>query len=286
MLLGLWLLACAPPTAAPWRDPAADDDWSAAVDAPEHRAEWDADEVAGAFAAALAFGFPAPQDALADYQELMTHTDPACPNAAFSEGFLELDGCTSAEGYTYLGSAGLIRTDTRVTAADGTWTGTYGLLFAPADYVIQRPDGTGLVAGGNAMVQIVHESGRASWRLRLTGTFVDEAAGGWLGAGYSGELSVTGDDDGGLHQTLDGALSVAGAAITFDGVGVAPDLCPDGLTGGVIGVRQPDATWYTITLDDGCGRCGNAVWNDAEDVGEACLDVSALVDAVADAGVP
>lgn len=284
MLLGPWMLACAPSPA--WVDPAADDDWSAAVEAPEHAAAWDAAGVADAFDAALADGLPLPQAALADYVELMGHTDPSCPDAAFSEGFLELDGCTADSGYTYRGSAGLVRADTRVIADDGSWTGGYELYFAPADYVILRPDGTGLVAGGNAQVRISHANGQASWNLRLTGTFADAGAGGWLAGGYSGELAIRGDDAGGPHQTLDGALSVGGAAVTFASVGVAPQTCADGLTGGTIGVRQPDATWYSIALPEGCGSCGEAVWNGTEAIGAVCVDATALIDAIDAAGTP
>ncbi|MSP55359.1 MAG: hypothetical protein EXR69_07130 [Myxococcales bacterium] len=285
MLVALSLVGCLTPTSA-WEDPSADDDWSSAVDTPEHSALLDAAGVAAAFDLALSLGFPAPQTVLADYVELMTHTDESCPDDYFADGFLEMGGCTSAEGYTYRGSAGLIRTDTRVTAEDGSWTGNYGLMFAPADYVIIRPNGSQLDAGGNASVQIIQNSQQLNWTTRMTGTFADEEAGGWLAGGYSGDLLVEGHSGSKVEQLIDGSLSVAGAAVVFSQVRLEPDACPDGAVSGTFGIRQSDSTWYEVVLPQGCGSCGAAIWNGTDDVGEVCLDLRPALDSIAILSAP
>lgn len=285
MLVALTLAGCAALPVA-WEDPSADDDWSTAIDTPEHRADWDAAGVAAAFDLALGLGFPAPQAVLADYVELMTHTDASCPGEYFAEGFLELGGCTSDEGYTYRGSAGLMRTDTRVYAEDGSWTGDYGLMFAPADYVIIRPDGSQLDAGGNASVQVRQDDQQRNWNTRMTGTFADADAGGWLAGGVSGDLSVQGHAGSEVEQVIDGSLSVAGAAVVFSLLRLEPEACPEGAVSGTLGIRQPDSTWYEVVLPEGCGSCGPAVWNGTEDVGEVCLDFGPALDSIAILGAP
>jgi hypothetical protein len=285
MVALLSLLGCAAAPAG-WLDPAADDDWSDAIATTEHRAEWDTEQVAKAFRTSLSHGFPVPQAVLTDYIELMTHADASCPNGHFSEGFLEMGGCTSNEGYTYRGAAGLVRTGTAVYGEDGSWTGDYGLGFAPADYVILRPDGTGLEAGGNVNVQIIQDAHQSNWNARITGTFIDAGAGGWLAGGFSGDLLVSGHAGLQVEMTIDGPMSVDGAAVVFSSLTLSLDDCPDGAISGTVRIRQPDGTWYEVVLGEGCGSCGPGRWNDVEDIGEVCLDLEPILDAVATLSAP
>ena len=82
----LLLLGCEEPKQV-WQDPTADDDWSAAIDAHAHTAEWSADEVAAAFLSAVEEGVPSPPPVLAPYKELLSHADDVCPGDFFNEGF-------------------------------------------------------------------------------------------------------------------------------------------------------------------------------------------------------
>lgn len=282
----LLLLACAADPAPPaWVDPTADDDWSDLVPTPSRGPALTADEVAERVALALADGLPLPQPVLADYRELLAHGDAACPGDTFAEGFQVIGGCTTAEGYTYQGAAGLQVDDRRTVAEDGSWTGEASVLTAPADYVITRPDGTRLQAGGTLSIRVARDAGGDRWSAAILGTWQDDGLPGWLGDGYSGALTVEGSEPPGGEPTqkVDGALTVHGASLQLAGVLVAPETCADGAQAGAVRLRQDDGTWYTLTLDAGCGGCGTLTWDDTEALGEACVDLSALPASLAEA---
>ena len=126
----------------------------------------------------------------------------------------------------------------------------------------------------------------------VTGTFADagvgEASNGdWLGLGYSGDVEISGSRmTNGETATVDGAVSVGGAALEFTALTLDFGSCPDGATGGTIGVRQADATWYELALPDSCGSCGEVTWDHTEDIGEACLDLSPVATMLAAASSP
>lgn len=282
----LALLGCAAPS-EPWVDPSADDDWSDAIASPDHHAEWDAAGIASEFASAVGFGLPSPPVVFADYLELLTHGEPGCPGSAFSEGFNELHGCTTSAGYTFRGAAGIERQDTRVYAEDGSWSGAIGMSFVPADFVILRPDGTSLLGAGNTRLYEQRDSTLAEWVLVLTGTFKDAASSSpWLSSGFSADLVIEGSMNvGGTGGTVNGVLSVGAAAVLFMNVAVHSG-CPNGALGGVIGVRQPDATWVEIVLSDACSACGEATWNGTEPIGEVCLDFAPILESLVPEEVP
>ncbi len=283
MVLGLLYIACAP-APAPWVDPAANDDWSGDVATSDHVAQWDAAGVAAQFATATASGFPAPSVVFRDYAELMTHTEASCPADPMGGGFMELGGCNTTTGYTYRGAVGETLQDQRVTASDGSWTGSYYLMFSPADFVIIRPDGMELDVGGNANQQINADNHGTNWGGCISGTFRDEAEGGWLAGGFSGDVCVTGTTGG--SATVDGSVSIAEAAVVYSSVTFDPSSCPDGATGGTISVRQPDSTWYVITLLSTCGACGDAIWDGKDDIGQVCLDFTTFFDTIPDLSAP
>jgi hypothetical protein len=273
------ILGCsdAPPPSSAWTDPSEDDDWASLVPSGEHAPRWTADEVAAQFDVALASGVPLPGPVFAAYEELRTHGDGACPGDQFEGGFLVIGTCTSEEGYTYSGSAGITETDARVFADDGTWTGSYFRMTSPADYFIVRPDGTRLRAGGNLRQEATRSADRTTWSNAIAGTMIDEGADGWLRDGFSGALEIRGEEAyGGRFGTFEGSLTVSGVSLEFVAVQVQPDSCPDGLHGGTVRLRQDDATWYDIAFETGCGACGTLTWNETDALGKVCLDVSPL----------
>lgn len=277
----LFALGCAEATSV-WQDPTADDDWSASIHGQAHTAEWTAEDVAAAFLTAVSAGVPSPPPVLTSYKELLGHADEVCPGDFFHEGFLAMEGCTSTDGTTFRGAAGLVEEDARVYAEDGAWTGTYAVMFAPADYVILRPDGTELDGNGNTDMRITRRDGEIAWTTSMLGSFRDTGAEGWLGLGFSGNFQISGfESASGRSSGLNGALSVNGAAISLDNLAFDEAVCPEGAMGGSIGVRQPDATWYTITMPSRCSSCGDLTWEGSASLGEACLDLQALREASA-----
>lgn len=276
-------IGCAPPPPG-WVDPTADDDWSALVPADEHAPAWDAAAFAERFDAAFAAGVPLPQPVLAAYRELLGHGDATCPGTTFEDGFLVMGSCTTAEGYTYSGAAGLQTEDLREGDPEGDWTGTATVTSAPADYVITRPDGTRLLVGGNLAVSVARSTDNQEWSARIAGTVQDEAAAGWLGDGYSGNLDVVGHlDPHGSWQWLHGSFTTLGVTLDLVQLEVRPEACADGFFRGTVRMRQTDATWYEMVLPEGCARCGPLTWEGDTALGEACLDPAPLFASMAEA---
>lgn len=274
--VALFALACvqSPTAEATWVDQRADDTWSVeGADGPG-APQWTAEEVGARIDLATSLGIPEPLSVLAVYTELLSHGDDACPGGEFAGGFVTLEGCTSEQGYRFAGSAGLAIEDERAGEGDD-WTGLVSLASAPADYVITRPDGRALEVGGIFRLVLVRAEGQREWRSRLAGTYVDPAAGGWLAPGFSGALQLAGVGEGAAAvQTADGSLGVLGVAIDVSQLVVAPGVCADGFLGGVIRVRQDDATWNVVSLPGECSRCGSVSWEGVEELGEACIDPS------------
>jgi hypothetical protein len=273
----LLLAGCREPEGT-WVDATADDRWPVDTGVPP-RPMWSAQEVADQVDRAASFGVPTPQRVLSDYLELLSHGDDACPGHYFEEGFVVLGGCDSGQGYHYTGAAGVVREDTRQGDAG---SGHLRVNSAPADYVITRPDGSRLIAGGTFFGELRSQEGLQQWTVRLGGTFEDDAATDWLGAGFSGLLAFDGlADMQGVQQRVSGSLSVGGVAIDMQEVVLNPSICPDGFMGGRFRVRQPDASWNELVLPDSCGSCGSVRWEGTELPGSGCVNPKPWIDQIA-----
>lgn len=248
----------------------------------EHEPTLDAAGFAAAFDAVLAAGFPLPQTVFADYRELLGHGDGSCPAPGGSEYFDVPQGCTTGDGFTFRGHAGVMVSDSRVYSRDGSWTGAFAQFSDPADYSITRPDGTGLQAGGILETLVMQEGGVTTWSAAMAGTFLDEGQPDWLGDTFSGGFDLAGSGTGdAAAQTVDGELSIGAVALGFEALELSPGTCPTGAIGGALSLRQSDATWFTLTLADGCGACGSLVWNGVDQLGEACVNLVPVLDTVA-----
>lgn len=272
LLVALLLIGCrGPQEESRWVDVTADDLWPVDSGPPPGPA-WTAQEVADRVDEAVSLGIPSPQRVLEDYLELLSHGDEGCPGSYFEEGFVVLGGCDSLEGYHFTGAAGVVREDERQGEGDQEH-GHLRISSAPADYVITRPDGSRLIAGGTFFLEQRVQDHRMEWSVRIGGTFEDEAAADWLGAGFSGLLSFDGLADAqGEQQRVTGSMSVGDVAIDMQDVVVQPSVCPDGFMGGRFRVRQADATWNTVELPQGCGACGEVLWEGKEPLGSGCVD--------------
>lgn len=270
----LWLLACAAPsTDTAERDLTADDAWGSLIAPEDASAPWDAATVEDIVARALRFGVPHPLDQLNAYLPLLAHGDASCPGAEFAEGFVQLSGCTTDDGYTFRGAAGVARADDRVTQSDGRRVGTWSMQFQPADFVVLRPDGSGLRAGGAPMLLVQTDARGRRWSSTVGGTWRDEADAGWLGAGYSGMLITQGLDEGVARQVFEGPMGVGDAHLMFSQLRVEADCA--GAAGGTLSVRRADGAWASVSWT-GCAPCGAAVDDDGVAFGDACPDLSAL----------
>lgn len=288
---GVWILllactsepvSCEEP-AAEWLDPTADDDWSALIEGGSVEPPWSAVEVGAELERALQNGLPTAQPVLADYRELLSHGDTDCPGDEFVEGFAVVGSCESEEGYIFTGAAGLATTDTRVYAEDGSWTGLYTVITAPADYVITRPDGSALSAGGTLLQSLSRDSVESHWNSSIAGTWFDSAGTvPWLQEGFSGDLSIDGRQEttGTFLQVVRGGATLLGASLLFDELSIAPSDCADGIWAGSISIRQSNGAWYRLDFDEHCSTCGQLYDDDEQEMGELCIDPAPFFEAL------
>jgi hypothetical protein len=289
-LLGLvWGVACGSPGAAPgdsggegrpWSDPAADDDWAALVDPGATPEPWTADDVVAAVDDALGGGLPDLAGFVRRYEALVAMGDEDCPGSAFNGGFEVASTCAARSGVRFSGVAGLDRIDESIPSGD-SWTGVRRVRSGPADYAITDLDGHTLTAGG----VVDHMASRAEfvlWVASIKGSFSDPGGAPWIARGFSGDLKMQvverspGDD----QLEVDGGVTLGGASLRFTALRVEPRACADGVIGGTLEVRQASARWATMTFDAGCSPCGAVVGPDGEPLGDACIDVAPLIEAV------
>ena len=114
-------------------------------------------------------------------------------------------GCTAPSGTTFAGPA--------------EWTdSTVGEGFRlEVDSYIRRPDGTQLAYTGLVDFEHTVDGGIPSWRAEAEGSFVDDAADGWLGEGASADVfaKLTGSGaDAALQMT--GGSSVGLSTVLFE----------------------------------------------------------------------
>jgi hypothetical protein len=263
---------------APPGDSGAYEDWSHLVVDDPHAPQLSPEEVAAQIESVFSLGFPRPQDIVVNFFALMTAADEDCPGeSAFSDGFQNLEGCTTDDGHFFQGAAGLLLEDERDVASDGTWTGTFRLMSQPADYAIYRPDGTSMQGAGVFMLVMGDTEEGLFFQSSLSGYFSDEKSPTWLGRGFSGFLEVRGELGAALTRyAVDGYVEVDGVAIELESVLIDIE---DGLTqpvSGTVSLRQSDATWYRLELvPDGSG-CGALSWENVEQSGALCVDLSEL----------
>ncbi len=287
LLLAL-LLGCSSPktpstgdegaVGAPLGDSGAYEDWSHLVVDDPRAPQLSPEEVAAQIESVFSLGFPRPQDIVVNFLMLMTAADEDCPGeSAFNDGFQNLNGCTADSGHFFQGAAGLLVEDARVYASDGTWTGTFRLMSQPADYAIYRPDGTSMQGAGVFMLVMGDTEEGVFFRSSLSGYFSDEKSPTWLGRGFSGFLDVSADPNPALTRyTIDGYAEVDGVAIELESVMIDTE---DGLTqpvSGAVSLRQSDATWYRLELEPDASGCGALSWENVEQLGSVCVDLSEL----------
>lgn len=233
-----------------------------AVDADRPPPTLDAAAVTAEVEAALAAGLPEPirpRDTLA---ELLGHRDGQCPAGppdqySFVSAF---NGCEAQSGYTY---AGITEYTGPRIAEDPR--GGFHLL---ADGFIIDPEGDWFIFGGELELYAKDEV----WETEVTGSFSYAPAGGWMT--HEASIALWSGSDGAETWLEGGYGDGDGHSVYFE------DLrFPAGCDGpvGVLKLREDSGYWHTLTFDEGCGGCAEAVFDNGEVVGEVCPDLSAPV---------
>lgn len=250
-MLGLLtlLIACEAPNA---QDPTGADtgaDTSAPATAALPDPSWDSAGVAAQINAGLALGLPDPSTLLAEFKTMFAGVEAGCPMAT-GYSLEELVGwCVTTSGWLYAGVSGL-----EPGEGEDFWL--------MGDCYIIDPEGQTFTCAG----ELERETTGDGWALKLTGQWgFDGSDTPWVAVTPGVALWETLDGDG-LH--LDGGYGPGEIDLFFEDVVMA-----DGCATGVVWLRDPAGSWYTLTLADTCDGCGEVQYGD-EALGQACIDLA------------
>lgn len=287
-LLAAMLLACvATPVSVVARDPVVEEQGGPAptaedtgiagpdlphVDAPTNTATWSAAEVGVALESALSAGLPDPRYEHDQYLALLSHGGPECPG---HETYIDdrfVYGCNAVSGYYYSGVSNYLSSDETIDGARIVEVEVNGdfLFRDPLDHVFE--------VGGHTRIHTTWPADGASgerW-LEHSGTWLWERHESWLQGGASGRFSMTlrhGDD--GRELVVEGAVGFGGIWMAFEDMVLTEEACGWAPTG-VAEVRDPGGAWHRLDFGASCTPCAAVVFDGATDLGEVCVDLSAL----------
>ena len=236
-------------------------------DLPEPPPPLDLAEAEATLQAALDAGLPEPLLLAEQWTSAIdAGTGGGCPGSGDYSLIRGVRGCTSSEGYTFAGPA--------------DWTRDEDSFFLEADSYILRPDGTLLSYNGELGYEVDRSAGVTTWRGDVRGSFVDDAAAGWLGTGVSTDLVAKGSgaaED--AEVQLSGGCSVGLETVLFEDLVWTP-ACG---ASGTLATLDAAGRAYRLSVD--CSSCGPLSLGD-DLLGDACLDLSALEALVARLAAP
>ncbi|MDP2311325.1 MAG: hypothetical protein Q8P41_00355 [Pseudomonadota bacterium] len=275
----LLLLACSAPTPEPPRDEdtavsetgvEATDDTAPTgptIPAPSLTAAG----VGDALAEALAWQIPTFPPLARSFAALMAQGDSRCTPDAEAFEILTPGGCRAESGVVYSGAGGGV----------GRWEEAVYSYQIRADLVIIDTGGNPFEVGGDTQATVTVVDGGVTFSQELLGSFHYLPAGLWLGEGTSGSawIEATFGDDGTILAELDGGYDLGGAAVYFDDLAVG-GTCGDSPTG-AIRLRDDAGYWYVLTFSSACDTCGEVVYADEVSLGEACVDPTVAMAAMA-----
>jgi len=207
---------------------------------------------------------PDPGEVVSTYESLMRMGDAECPGNEFNITDQWLYGCTATTGYSYAGVSELFYDTVASRGVSGELAGVAG------DFWIDAVSGATLEGGGHAVV--IRETGL--WVSDIAGSWKWDEGTPWLANGFSGSLTIEFVEN--LMITLQGAANISGTHVAAQGFTLAAP-CDYGPSG-QLSLRDPGGGWYTMDFV-GCEPCTD-VFFEGEHLGEACVDLSGLVDAM------
>ncbi len=112
-----------------------------------------------------------------------------------------------------------------------------------------------------------------TFEVGVQGSWRDESAEGWLGAGYSGVFLAIGEKNPDIQKlNISGGIAIGDKATHLDLDWDLAGRC-GGAAMGSIRLRDSRGYWYTWTLGDDCDTCGGVVYHEVDDLGDLCLDL-------------
>ena len=218
---------------------------------------WTAAEVEAEIARVLAYGLPTPAPIFPAYDQILSHTTPACPDR-YNNNIESLPACTTDTGWYFNGV-------TQYTVYEGG-TDLMG------DVLVYGPGGEAFSGGGSVGYSSFQYGGELWETLYVRGMWYLAGDAGWPGQQPSANviLARRGGD-----LILDGGLTLGGS-LSFETL-IFSDACP---IQGVLGVREPGGYWYLLDYGDACTGCAEVRWGD-EVIGESCPPLAGIVAAAA-----
>ena len=208
---------------------------------------------------------------LSTYRAALAQGDAACPGSDTQLAGEAMSGCTAESGVTYSGVADY---------AEAEWddgSGVWAFTSLGADFEITFADGAVFAGGGSVGAgSETPYSAVPIWHSRVQGTWLDEASEGPMMEGISSFLDVSGTSDG-SSLVLDGGIALSDLTFRFANVIFSADC--GALPTGVVWVRDPDGYWFELDFGATCAPCGEVSFNGGAS-GEACVDLSPLVDSI------
>ncbi len=215
---------------------------------------WDKDGVAEEIQQALEIGLPNPRTILEEFQAMWEGADPACPSKMGEYSMTQYNSwCDTSDGYIFSGVS-------TYEPGDGE---DFWLL---GDCWIVNSEGETFTCAG----ELERSTGEDGWTIDLMGTWrYPSSQTPWLARSTGMALNVQSSASG---VRLEGAWGVDEADLFFEDM-----VYRDGCASGVVWLRDPLGSWYTLTLSDGCDGCGDVKYGE-DALGEACVDLTTSIE--------
>jgi len=226
----------------------------------------DASAVSTSIATALGAGIPEPLSVRRAYIDALEHRDAFCPGGGDLSIIGEWAGCTAESGWRFAGYTEYTGSTSPEAVDD------FHLL---ADFRFLDPGENRFVGGGELDLVLSTDGSDRTWTSQVSGTFSYAGAPGWMSPeGASATLETTGSWEGSTWTlSLDGAMTDGTHALHLQTVTASSETC-GGQASGVISLRDTSGYWYTTSLTCGCGAVRYA---NTTDMGETCVDISAVL---------
>jgi hypothetical protein len=202
-----------------------------------------------------------------------SHGDVDCPGEGTYMIGESVEGCTSDQGWYYLGVGGYDE------AAGEDENGALNELTISGDLAIIGPALDHIDIGGRWNL-ITRDTG--TWRALVNGSWLEpENNLDWLATGMSAwlEYYLFVDDAGDNAVSMQGVLTLRGTSMTFEDVILGRASC-NGVPIGLVTVRDPDGGSWAIDFGEACTPCGTVSFEGEVVETDACLTLDKLADRI------
>jgi hypothetical protein len=256
------------------------------VEIPSSSPEWTADDFQSAMEEALQDGFPVLDEGREVYLDFFEQGDEDCPGEEYYIAIGNLMGCTAESGYFFSGTSTYIVEDIEdIEDIEDVEDGVEGesLWKVHGDFLLRDEQDRALEVGGHIKESRVPSADGESIAIKTDyeGSWLWEGDDRWLAQTLSGKLSATLQQN--SEQTrlgLDGAISFYETYWFFEDLVLESSQDCGWSAVGAVSLRDPGGGWSRLELVESCEPCGVAIFEDTEELGEACLPVDLFMSSI------